>query len=191
MLNELMIKNYKETNAIKCMFIFPQDINNIVYNCPHLIFDEQKIFSIDINDLPIFFYKDIQSITISLCSRIMNFGKLNSKNFSFFKNSYWHSEEPILYAGKMGVSLTYCIDMQIIYNNILYEFESFSILNGKKILSILRKNNIIINDPINLERILNKYNTKEMLHKFLQYHYNDLSKKYNLDNPRGQILLIR
>lgn len=191
MLNQLIIKNFKESNSQKCMFIFPEDVNHIVYNCPHLIFDKEKIYSIDIYDLPNVFYKEMKDVTISLCSRIINMGKLTTQKMSIFKKNDLYSEEPILFAGKMGVTLTYCMDFQFVYNNTKYEFESFSILNAKKIISILKQNNVLFKDPISIESILYKYNTKELLHKYLQFHYNDLARKYKLDNPRGYVLIMR
>lgn len=193
MLKRLIVKNYVENSALKCMFIFPEDIDHIVYHCPHLVFDEEKIYSLDIDDLPTFFYKNIKHVSISLCSRLMSIGEIDANPLSIFQgnNKTLYSEEPILYAGKMGVSLTYCLDLEFMYDNISYHFESFSILNAKKIIDLFKYNNVYIDDPIGIDNILNKYDTKELLYKYFQLHYNDLSQRYHLDNPRGQIVLSR
>ena len=189
-IENLIIKNYQECHSTKAMFIFPEDIKNIIHNCSYLVFDENKLYTYNMPEIITLNYSDLEKVTISFCSRIMNFGKIESNPLAIFTENYWQSEEPILITQRMGTIMTYCLDLEIKdKDNNVYSFESFSIINAAKILSLLKKNDVCIDDPIGIIDILKNNPDRASLSKFFQYHFQALAKQHNLDNPRGQVLL--
>ena len=187
-MSQMIIKNYVKNDYVKCMFVFDENIQELKNNCPHLVFDNEKIYLLNDHHYPQFFYQHIKSITISLCSRLMSYCGNHQEKFSLLSDEYWKVDEPILYFGHMGANLTYCLDMIIHYHDKIYAFESFSILQTQRIIKLLKKNHVCLNDPIHIENIVTTYHIKYELQHYLQLHYNELAQKYHLDNPRGQII---
>lgn len=116
-----------------------------------------KILSLDI--------QEIKSINISLTRR----GTFNWRNPEYPNGRY-------------------PIDVEIELTNLIYHFE----INALSILGLfireLRNKNIKVIDKLNLIEILSTINTDEKsIYDFIDKNYNELSRQFNLDNPRLKI----
>lgn len=85
-------------------------------------------------------------------------------------------------AGVFSIYFNYFVDLNVYTNKGNYFFESLDLENASKF--ILKLNNLFkIKDDVNL---INLFKTKSIneIKDYMDKHYKDLAKTYNLENPR-------
>ncbi len=167
--------DYKKTNRIKLHFL----TNNNEYE-NSLCFLEDKVLLPDNN---VIYYKDIEKMNLSLCSRIFNPSVLSD-------------EAAKVLIGRVtkgvfitqGIHMVYSLDMDIVTNEKTYYFESYSLNHILEILNIFN-NHITINDPLGIYDILIHNQESMERQRYLDLNFKNLAKEYYLDNPRGLVYL--
>lgn len=85
-------------------------------------------------------------------------------------------------AGVFSIYFNYFVDLNVYTNKGNYFFESLDLENASKF--ILKLNNLFkIKDDVNL---IDLFKTKSIneIKDYMDKHYKDLAKTYNLENPR-------
>jgi hypothetical protein len=130
-------------------------------------------------------YGEIDKLKLSVCSRIYNPGVISKGPIDFIVKS-WKYGTP----ATVPTNLIYSLDIDIyLKNGNLYAFEGFINKNIYSILELLHCHNVEIDDPIGIQDIINKIDDFREIQVYMNKHFKELAKKYNLDNPRGTYVL--
>ena len=171
--------DYKKTNRIKLHFLINNDNSKSVNN--YVIFSDDII--INYNDIKqTVTYNEITSLKLSICARVYNPSTAATNPISIFKKRAQAGQHML---SNKGPHVIYSLDMDIITATNELLLESYSLLNIKHILSLFNQD--IIEDPLGILNLLKEMNSETELQKYLSRNFNDLAKKYHLDNPRGVV----
>ncbi|MCD7840830.1 MAG: hypothetical protein LUG46_09420 [Erysipelotrichaceae bacterium] len=167
--------NYKTTSRTKCHFV-----TNINEYENSLCFLENQVLLPDNN---VIYYKDIEKIKLSLCSRIFNPTVLSDKAA---KVLIGRVTKGVFIT--QGIHMVYSLDMDIMTNEKTYYFESYSLNHILEILNIINKH-ITIDNPLDIHDILMHNQDSMERQRYLDLNFKNLAKEYHLDNPRGLVYL--
>lgn len=90
--------------------------------------------------------------------------------------------------GFAGVYFQYYVDLDVVTLNDVY---SFSILNNNLVVEMfdyILQNNIEVNDPLNLIKLYHEKRDPVALNNYINNHFKEWAKEYNLDNPRDNFI---
>ena len=161
-----------ENKRIQAQFL----VTNTLDDIPQLILEKDALLIKNESDEDITIpFSSIDSIKILPVNRIYNpsVGLLKDgfKGFMAHRN-----------AGVFSIYFNYFVDLNIYTNKGNYFFESLDLENASKF--ILKLNNLFkIKDDVNL---IDLFKTKSIneIKDYMDKHYKDLAKTYNLENPR-------
>mgnify|MGYP004511250781 CR=1 FL=1 len=161
-----------ENKRIQAQYLVTSTLDDI----PQLILEKNALLIKNESDEDITIpFSSIDSIKILPVNRIYNpsVGLLKDgfKGFMAHRN-----------AGVFSIYFNYFIDLNVYTNKGNYFFESLDLENASKF--ILKLNNLFkIKDDVNL---INLFKTKSIneIKDYMDKHYKDLAKTYNLENPR-------
>lgn len=161
-----------ENKRIQAQYLVTSTLDDI----PQLILEKDALLIKNESDEDITIpFSSIDSIKILPVNRIYNpsVGLLKDgfKGFMAHRN-----------AGVFSIYFNYFIDLNVYTNKGNYFFESLDLENASKF--ILKLNNLFkIKDDVNL---INLFKTKSIneIKDYMDKHYKDLAKTYNLENPR-------
>ena len=151
-------------------------INGISDNVPQLLLEENNlVFRNELQEDVLIPLSSIISIKILPINRIYNPSvgilKERMKGFMTHRN-----------AGVFSIYFNYFIDLDVVTTTNTYLFESLDLENASKF--ILKLNEAIkVIDDVNL---IDLFKTKSIdeLKEYMDKHYKEWAKKYNLENPR-------
>lgn len=151
-------------------------INGISDDVPQLLLEENNlVFRNELKEDVLIPFSSIMSIKILPINRIYNPSvgilKEGMKGFMTHRN-----------AGVFSIYFNYFIDLDVVTTTNTYLFESLDLENASKF--ILKLNEAIkVIDDVNL---IDLFKTKSIneLKEYMDKHYKDWAKKYNLENPR-------
>ena len=151
-------------------------INGISDDVPQLLLEENNlVFRNELKEDVLIPFSSIISIKILPINRIYNPSvgilKEGMKGFMTHRN-----------AGVFSIYFKYFIDLDVVTTTNTYLFESLDLENASKF--ILKLNEAIkVIDDVNL---IDLFKTKSIneLKEYMDKHYKDWAKKYNLENPR-------
>lgn len=151
-------------------------LRSITDDVPHLLLEENNlVFRNALQEDILIPLNNIISIKILPINRIYNpsvgFLKEGMKGFMAHRN-----------AGVFSIYFNYFVDLDIVTSTNSYLFESLDLENASKFILKLDETNKIIDD-VNL---IDLFKTKSIneLKEYMDKHYKDWAKKYNLENPR-------
>lgn len=161
-----------ENKRIQAQFLVTSTLDDI----PQLILEKDALLIKNESDEDITIpFSSIDSIKILPVNRIYNpsVGLLKDgfKGFMAHRN-----------AGVFSIYFNYFVDLNVYTNKDNYFFESLDLENASKF--ILKLNNLFkIKDDVNL---IDLFKTKSIneIKDYMDKHYKDLAKTYNLENPR-------
>jgi len=161
-----------ENKRIQAQYLVTSTLDDI----PQLILEKDALLIKNESDEDITIpFNSIDSIKILPVNRIYNpsVGLLKDgfKGFMAHRN-----------AGVFSIYFNYFVDLNVYTNKGNYFFESLDLENASKF--ILKLNNLFkIKDDVNL---INLFKTKSIneIKDYMDKHYKDLAKTYNLENPR-------
>lgn len=161
-----------ENKRIQAQFLVTSTLDDI----PQLILEKDALLIKNESDEDITIpFSSIDSIKILPVNRIYNpsVGLLKDgfKGFMAHRN-----------AGAFSIYFNYFVDLNVYTNKGNYFFESLDLENASKF--ILKLNNLFkIKDDVNL---IDLFKTKSIneIKDYMDKHYKDLAKTYNLENPR-------
>lgn len=161
-----------ENKRIQAQFLVTSTLDDI----PQLILEKDALLIKNESDEDITIpFSSIDSIKILPVNRIYNpsVGLLKDgfKGFMVHRN-----------AGVFSIYFNYFVDLNVYTNKGNYFFESLDLENASKF--ILKLNNLFkIKDDVNL---IDLFKTKSIneIKDYMDKHYKDLAKTYNLENPR-------
>lgn len=161
-----------ENKRIQAQFLVTSTLDDI----PQLILEKDALLIKNESDEDITIpFSSIDSIKILPVNRIYNpsVGLLKGgfKGFMAHRN-----------AGVFSIYFNYFVDLNVYTNKGNYFFESLDLENASKF--ILKLNNLFkIKDDVNL---IDLFKTKSIneIKDYMDKHYKDLAKTYNLENPR-------
>lgn len=161
-----------ENKRIQAQYLVTSTLDDI----PQLILEKDALLIKNESDEDITIpFSSIDSIKILPVNRIYNpsVGLLKDgfKGFMAHRN-----------AGVFSIYFNYFVDLNVYTNKGNYFFESLDLENASKF--ILKLNNLFkIKDDVNL---INLFKTKSIneIKDYMDKHYKDLAKTYNLENPR-------
>ena len=90
-----------------------------------------------------------------------------------------------------GVFFQYYVDLDIHTNRDTY---SFSILNNNMVRDMfdyIMKNQLKVNDPLQLIQLYHEKKAEVALNNYINSHFKECAKKFNLDNPRDDFIYYR
>lgn len=90
-----------------------------------------------------------------------------------------------------GVFFQYYVDLDIHTNRDTY---SFSILNNNMVRDMfdyIMKNQLKVNDPLQLIQLYHEKKAEVALNNYINSHFKEWAKKFNLDNPRDDFIYYR
>jgi len=152
-------------------------INGISDDVPQLLFEENNlVFRNELKEDVLIPFSSIISIKILPINRIYNpsVGLLKDgmKGFIAHRN-----------AGVFSIYFNYFVDLDIDTTTNTYLFESLDLENASQFILKLDETIKIITDDVNL---IDLFKTKSIneLKEYMDKHYKDWAKKYNLENPR-------
>ena len=90
-----------------------------------------------------------------------------------------------------GVFFQYYVDLDIHTNRDTY---SFSILNNNMVRDMfdyIMKNQLKVNDPLQLIQLYHEKKVEVALNNYINSHFKEWAKKFNLDNPRDDFIYYR
>ena len=90
-----------------------------------------------------------------------------------------------------GVFFQYYVDLDIHTNRDTY---SFSILNNNMVRDMfdyILKNQLKVNDPLQLIQLYHEKKAEVALNNYINSHFKEWAKKFNLDNPRDDFIYYR
>ena len=161
-----------KNNRIQAQFLL-RSINDDI---PQLLLEENNlVFRNELKEDVLIPLSSITSIKILPINRIYNpsVGLLKDgmKGFIAHRN-----------AGVLSIYFNYFIDLNVVTTTNTYLFESLDLENASQFILKLNES-IKITDDVNL---IDLFNTKSMneLKEYMDKHYRDWAKKYNLENPR-------
>ena len=151
-------------------------ITGISDDVPQLLLEENNlVFRNELKEDVLIPFSSIISIKILPINRIYNPSvgilKEGMKGFMTHRN-----------AGVFSIYFNYFIDLDVVTTTNTYLFESLDLENASKF--ILKLNEAIkVIDDVNL---IDLFKTKSIneLKEYMDKHYKDWAKKYNLENPR-------
>lgn len=151
-------------------------INGISDDVPQLLLEENNlVFRNELKEDVLIPFSSIISIKILPINRIYNPSvgilKEGMKGFMTHRN-----------AGVFSIFYNYFIDLNVMTTTNTYLFESLDLENASKFILKLDETIKIIDD-VNL---IDLFKTKSIdeLKEYMDKHYKDWTKKYNLENPR-------
>lgn len=161
-----------ENKRIQAQYLVTSTLDDI----PQLILEKDALLIKNESDEDITIpFSSIDSIKILPVNRIYNpsVGLLKDgfKGFMAHRN-----------AGAFSIYFNYFVDLNVYTNKGNYFFESIDLENASKF--ILKLNNLFkIKDDVNL---IDLFKTKSIneIKDYMDKHYKDLAKTYNLENPR-------
>lgn len=161
-----------ENKRIQAQFLVTSTLDDI----PQLILEKDALLIKNESDEDITIpFSSIDGIKILPVNRIYNpsVGLLKDgfKGFMAHRN-----------AGVFSIYFNYFVDLNVYTNKGNYFFESLDLENASKF--ILKLNNLFkIKDDVNL---IDLFKTKSIneIKDYMDKHYKDLAKTYNLENPR-------
>lgn len=161
-----------ENKRIQAQYLVTSTLDDI----PQLILEKDALLIKNESDEDITIpFSSIDSIKILPVNRIYNpsVGLLKDgfKGFMAHRN-----------AGVFSIYFNYFVDLNVYTNKGNYFFESLDLENASKF--ILKLNNLFkIKDDVNL---IDLFKTKSIneIKDYMDKHYKDLAKTYNLENPR-------
>lgn len=161
-----------ENKRIQAQYLVTSTLDDI----PQLILEKDALLIKNESDEDITIpFSSIDSIKILPVNRIYNpsVGLLKDgfKGFMAHRN-----------AGAFSIYFNYFVDLNVYTNKGNYFFESLDLKNASKF--ILKLNNLFkIKDDVNL---IDLFKTKSIneIKDYMDKHYKDLAKTYNLENPR-------
>lgn len=161
-----------ENKRIQAQYLVTSTLDDI----PQLILEKDALLIKNESDEDITIpFSSIDSIKILPVNRIYNpsVGLLKDgfKGFMAHRN-----------AGAFSIYFNYFVDLNVYTNKGNYFFESLDLENASKF--ILKLNNLFkIKDDVNL---IDLFKTKSIneIKDYMDKHYKDLAKTYNLENPR-------
>lgn len=161
-----------ENKRIQAQYLVTSTLDDI----PQLILEKDALLIKNESDEDITIpFSSIDSIKILPVNRIYNpsVGLLKDgfKGFMAHRN-----------AGAFSIYFNYFVDLNVYTNKGNYFFESLDLENASKF--ILKLNNLFkIKDDVNL---IDLFKTKSIneIKDYMDEHYKDLAKTYNLENPR-------
>lgn len=161
-----------ENKRIQAQYLVTSTLDDI----PQLILEKDALLIKNESDEDITIpFSSIDSIKILPVNRIYNpsVGLLKDgfKGFMAHRN-----------AGAFSIYFNYFVDLNVYTNKGNYFFESLDLENASKF--ILKLNNLFkIKDDVNL---IDLFKTKPIneIKDYMDKHYKDLAKTYNLENPR-------
>ena len=115
-------------------------------------------------------YKDIDTIKLSICTRVSSPVIRNHKIATIERYS-------------TGLPTYFYIDLDIKINDTVYQYESLSLENMNNISTLLLKQNNV-DDPLDLLSIFQVNTDIYNIHKILLSHLKDWENKFHIDNPR-------
>ena len=152
-------------------------INGISDDVPQLLLEENNlVFRNELKEDVLIPFSSIISIKILPINRIYNpsVGLLKDgmKGFIAHRN-----------AGVFSIYFNYFVDLDIDTTTNTYLFESLDLENASQFILKLDETIKIITDDVNL---IDLFKTKSIneLKDYMDKHYKDWAKKYNLENPR-------
>ncbi|WP_295250931.1 hypothetical protein [uncultured Catenibacterium sp.] len=152
-------------------------INGISDDVPQLLLEENNlVFRNELKEDVLIPFSSIISIKILPINRIYNpsVGLLKDgmKGFIAHRN-----------AGVFSIYFNYFVDLDIDTTTNTYLFESLDLENASQFILKLDETIKIITDDVNL---IDLFKTKSIneLKEYMDKHYKDWAKKYNLENPR-------
>ena len=161
-----------ENKRIQAQYLVTSTLDDI----PQLILEKDALLIKNESDEDITIpFSSIDSIKILPVNRIYNpsVGLLKDG----FKGYMAHRN-----AGAFSIYFNYFVDLNVYTNKGNYFFESLDLENASKF--ILKLNNLFkIKDDVNL---IDLFKTKSIneIKDYMDKHYKDLAKTYNLENPR-------
>ena len=151
-------------------------INGISDDVPQLLLEENNlVFRNELKEDVLIPFSSIISIKILPINRIYNPSvgilKEGMKGFMTHRN-----------AGVFSIYFNYFIDLDVVTTTNTYLFESLDLENASKFIMKLNEAIKVIDD-VNL---IDLFKTKSIneLKEYMDKHYKDWAKKYNLENPR-------
>lgn len=161
-----------KNNRIQAQFLL-RSINDDI---PQLLLEENNlVFRNELKEDVLIPLSSITSIKILPINRIYNpsVGLLKDgmKGFIAHRN-----------AGVLSIYFNYFVDLNVVTTTNTYLFESLDLEKASQFILKLNES-IKITDDVNL---IDLFNTKSMneLKEYMDKHYRDWAKKYNLENPR-------
>ena len=152
-------------------------INGISDDVPQLLLEENNlVFRNELKEDVLIPFSSIISIKILPINRIYNPSvgilKEGMKGFIAHRN-----------AGVFSIYFNYFVDLDIDTTTNTYLFESLDLENASQFILKLDETIKIITDDVNL---IDLFKTKSIneLKEYMDKHYKDWAKKYNLENPR-------
>lgn len=120
-----------------------------------------KLLDAEANEIKQYLYDDIECVNVSMCSRYAG----GSGRFG-------------------GIRTTINIDFDLVLTNDTVYFEIVQPISFRKMIDVIIGHNIEVVDMVGVIDIYDKYPDYEQRAKYLETHFNELSKKYKLDHPR-------
>lgn len=151
-------------------------LRSITDDVPQLLLEENElVFREELKKDVLIPLSSIISIRVMPINRIYNpsvgFLKEGMKGFMAHRN-----------AGVFSIYFNYFVDLDIVTSTNSYLFESLDLENASKFILKLNETIKVIDD-VNL---IDLFKTKSIneLKEYMDQHYKDWAKKYNLENPR-------
>jgi len=123
--------------------------------------DSIKLLNIDMIEVKEYTYKDIDCVNLSMCSRYAG----GSGRFG-------------------GIRTSINIDIDLVMKDETVLLEVINPISFQKVIDSLSNNNIEIVDIVGVVNLYQQYPIYEKRVQYLEMHFNELSKKYQLDHPR-------
>lgn len=151
-------------------------LRSITDDVPQLLLEENNlVFRNELKEDILIPFSSITSIKILPINRIYNpsvgFLKDGMKGLLAHRN-----------AGIFSIYFNYFVDLNVDTTTNTYLFESLDLENASRFILKLNEN-IKIVDDVNLIDLFKNKSTNE-LKEYMDKHYKDWAKKYNLENPR-------
>lgn len=151
-------------------------LRSITDDVPQLLLEENNlVFRNELKEDILIPFSSITSIKILPINRIYNpsvgFLKDGMKGLLAHRN-----------AGIFSIYFNYFVDLNVDTTTNIYLFESLDLENASRFILKLNEN-IKIVDDVNLIDLFKNKSTNE-LKEYMDKHYKDWAKKYNLENPR-------
>lgn len=179
---ERLSKNINRRIALITINDITSDQSHEIYvnfkNDQVIIHDNYDLKHRDIIELS---YRDIQKVKLSMCTRARS-RSINNLNFVFVGVSSNNTMSS--YSG-YGLASDYHIDFDIYTKDSIFKYESMSIKDISKVMLLIKENNVVLEDPMNIVDFFIDNTSEYALDTALKAFFNKNAKKYNLDRPRS------
>ena len=125
-------------------------------------------------------YQDIQTVNLSMCSRLFNPGII-ANNPAKWIVKRWTTGS----VGTVMQPVVYCIDIDLVLQDTTIKIESNSINGILDMINLLKEKNIKVVDLLDIATILKNNPDKYYLFKYLDRIFPRMAKEHHLENPRG------